>query len=177
MKLEITGRNLKITSSQKKFIKQKLRKFEKMLEKIINAEIIVLKEGYNYLAEVNLNSKIAQINVKGEGKIIDTALKDAFEHLHRQANKEKEKVKTQQKHKKKSVRKLEKEIQTNESEKQRTSLIRSDSYTLKPININEAIVMLKASKDPVFAFKNIDTGNFSVLFTEDNKNLKIIELS
>ena len=169
MNLKITGRNIEISEAIKEFAMKKVKKLEKILVEIVDAEIIISQERYNYIADINLNSKVAFLNAKEKGKDIKTALKLAFELITKQAKKEKEIVKN------KKRKKIGQEASRVEPIEEAPLLVSSESYTLKPINIKEALVMLDNSPDGVFAFNNIDTGLFSVVFKKGNKEIGIIE--
>ncbi len=169
MNLKITGRNIDISETIREFAEKKMKKLEKILVEIVDAEIIISQERYNYIVDINLNSKVAFLNAKEKGKDIKTALKAAFNLITKQAKKEKEIIKN------KKRKKPEQEILSTERLEETPLLVSSESYTLKPISIKEAIVMLNNSPDGVFAFENIDTGLFSVLFKKSNKEIGIIE--
>jgi putative sigma-54 modulation protein len=168
MNLKITGRNIDISETTKEFAEKKVKKLEKILVEIVDAEIIISQERYNYIVDINLNSKVAFLNAKEKGKDIKTALKSAFDLITKQAKKEKEIVKNKKRKKPEQEESLERMDEAQ-------LLITSESYTLKPINIKEAIVMLNNSPDGVFAFNNIDSGHFSVIFKKGAKEIGIIE--
>ncbi len=169
MNFKITGRNIEIPKANKDFAIKKIQKLEKLLVEIVDVEIIVSQERFNYIVDINLNSKIAFLNAKEKGKDLKTALKAAFNVITKLAKKEKERVKN------KKRKKIEKESIIVKEQEESPLLVTSESYTLKPINIKEAIVMLNNSPDNVFAFKNIDTDYFSVVFKKGKKEIGIIE--
>ena len=174
MNFKITGRNLSIGSSEREFAVKKLSKIEKMLTEIVDAEIIISKEKINFVIDINIKSKIAHLNAKERGKNLKATLKAAFESILKQAKKEKEKIKEGKRKREKTEAIFEKEIEREESLSTPT-LYYSENYTMKPISIKEAISFLENSEDPVFAFKNIDTGMFSVVFKRGENEIGIIE--
>jgi len=173
MNFKITGRNTRVGSSEREFAVKKLSKLEKMLTEIVDAEIIVSKEKINYVIDVNIKSKIAHLNAKERGKNLKSTLKSAFDSILKQAKKEKEKIKEGKRKREKSELIFEKESEERESDI--PTLYYSENYTMKPITVKEAISFLEHSDDPVYAFKNIDTGLFSVVFKRGNKEIGIIE--
>ncbi len=174
MNFKITGRNLNLGSWEREFAVKKLNKIEKMLSEIVDAEIIISKEKINFVVDINVNSKLAFINAKEKGKNLKSTLKAAFDSVIKQAKKEKEKIK-EGKRKREKEEVFEKEYGKEEKPSEKPVMYYSDNYTMKPISINEAISFLENSDDPVFAFKNIDTGWFSVVFKRGENEIGIIE--
>ena len=174
MNFKITGRNVNLGSSEIEFAVKKLSKIEKMLSEIVDAEIIVSKEKINFVVDINVKSKIALINAKERGKNLKSTLKAAFDSILKQAKKEKEKIK-EGKRKREKGEVYERESASTESAQETPTLYYSENYTMKPISVGEAISYLENSEDPVFAFKNIDTGWFSVVFKRGENEIGIIE--
>jgi putative sigma-54 modulation protein len=54
-------------------------------------------------------------------------------------------------------------------------VIRSQSYTMKPMSTEEALVQLEASREEVFLFRKVKTENWAVLYRRKDGNYGLIE--
>ncbi len=167
MKLKITGRGINVPENVKEFALKRLGKLEKMLSEIVEMEIVISKEKFNFLAEGNVISKLGSFNGKETGKNEKAAVKALFDVLEKLSKKEKEKIKGRKRKKRKTV------LTGQESS---SKFIPSNSYSMKPISIEEAEILLSESEDPVFVFRNIDTGGVTVIFKKGEGKYGIIEI-
>ncbi len=167
MKLRITGRGVEISDEIKEFALKKMNKLEKLLDNIVEMEVIISKEKFNYIAEGNVVSKLGSFNAKEKGKKEKTAVKSLFDVIEKLAKKEKEKLKGRKRKRRETISRPLKE--------EKTKFTPSESYTLKPISIDEALIYLGESEDPVFVFRSIDTGKVTIIFEKGKDNYGIIE--
>lgn len=169
MNITFTGRNVEITEELKKYAEKKFKKIEKFMGPILHAELIISTEKYQKTVEVNLKSKNSNLNAKEKSKDIYVALNSVFNQLNRRAKKTKEKMKERKKRVSKSQIPL---VESSPSE----NIIRSRSYTPKPMTLNEAVEHMKASKQDIFVFMDLESGNIKVLHKKKNKTYELVEV-
>ena len=91
MNLTLTGRHFEITPYLKAHVDEKVKKLDHFNSHIIEAEIVLLKEGAKDVAEGKIHLSHTVIAAKGQGKDMYIAVNDVIDklvaQLHRQAGK------------------------------------------------------------------------------------------
>ena len=54
-------------------------------------------------------------------------------------------------------------------------MIRSQSYSMKPLSIEEALLQLDTNKEGVFLFRTLETESWAVLYRRKDGNYGLIE--
>ncbi len=108
MKITYTGQNLKIGADVKKNIQEKLSRFEKYSDKLVEAHVILKKEKFILHAEISVSAK--GLKAVGKGKSDETlfaAIDAAYIKAEAQLKKFREKTKDHHKsvHRQSSIRK------------------------------------------------------------------------
>ncbi len=170
MNINYTGRNIEVTSDLKKYTEKRLKKIEKFIGPLLEAEIVFSTEKYQKAVEINIKSKNFIFNAKEKSKDIYIALNTVFDQLDRRAKKAKEKLKKEKKRTAKPI------VSLTQSQKAQQNIIRNDTLTLKPMSLDEAIEHMNISNREVFAFTDMDSGNLHILHKRKSGNYDLIEI-
>ena len=91
MNLTLTGRHLEITPYLKAHVDEKIKKLDHFNSHIIEAEMVLLKEGAKDVAEGKVHLSHTVLTAKGQGKDMYIAVNDVIDklvaQLHRQQGK------------------------------------------------------------------------------------------
>jgi len=79
MNINYTGRSIEVTPDLKKYTEKRLKKIEKFIGPLLEAEIVFSIEKFQRTVEVNLKSKNFTFNAKEKSKDIYIALNAVFD--------------------------------------------------------------------------------------------------
>ena len=171
MTIKFTARRAVVTPDVKKYCEKRLLSLEKILGSPLDANLILTVEKYRNKIEIIIRTKGTTLNAVSETQDLFNSLGIAFDHIERRIKKEK--TKSREKKRRRSV-----EIPLPaafEQEEPRKKIIKSRSYTLKPMSVNEAASLLESRKDEVFVFPRVDSGQWAVLFRRKDGHFGLVE--
>ncbi len=175
MNITITGKELKVTEAIKDYVEKKLTRVEKYFgEDNIDVTVTIKKE--------NATSEIAEIyvTVKGVSYKAVTEDKDLYASIDKdidilEGQIRKTKAKREKMIKDSSIKQM--NFSGIEDIKVEDEIVKSISYELKPISVEDAKIKLSEKKGNIFfTFVNIDTGKVNVIFKlKDSNNYGLVE--
>lgn len=172
MKINYTARHTKMSEEMKEYCEKRIQSLEKQLGNSIDADIFVSVEKYRHKVEINLKTKIASLYTEEETHDMSSSLIGAFDHLEKRVKKEREKLRER---KRRKVREVEAYPPGKERTEKPKRVIRSQSYTMKPMSIEEARVQLDTSKEDALLFRTLGTESWAVLYRRKDGNYGLIE--
>jgi putative sigma-54 modulation protein len=172
MKINYTARHTKVSEEMKQYCEKRIQSLEKLLGDPIDADILVSVEKYRQKVEINLKTKMATLNTVEETHDMSSSLVGAFDHLEKRVKKEREKLRER---KRRRIREAETYPSLMEEGDKPKRMIRNQSYTMKPLSIEEALVQLETSKEDVFLFRTLETESWAVLYRRKDGNYGLIE--
>lgn len=175
MNITITGKDLKATDAIKEYAEKKLTRIEKYFaEEKIDVTVTIKKE--------NATSEIAEmyVTVKGMSYKAVTEDKDLYASIDKdidilEGQIRKSKAKKEKMMKDSSIKQM--NITGVEEVKIEDEIVKSISYDLKPISVEDAKIKLTERKGNIFyTFVNVDTGKVNVIFKlKDSNNYGLVE--
>ncbi|MBU1475518.1 MAG: ribosome-associated translation inhibitor RaiA [Acidobacteria bacterium] len=170
MNINFTARQTHITPEIKKYCERRIKSIEIKLGTEVEADIILSTEKYRNIAEVNIKSRVAQLNAEEETSDMMSSLDAAFDQLDRRTRKEKEKLRKRKRRKQK-----ESGLVPPAEEETRKKVIRSQDYSLKPMSVEEALIQLDSGKKEVFVFRHIGSEKWAVVYKRRDGHFGFIE--
>lgn len=176
MNITITGKELKATEAIKEYVEKKLTRIEKYFgEESIDVTVTIKKQ--NALAEI----AEMYVQVKGMSYKAVTEDKDLYASIDKdidilEGQIRKTKAKKEKMMKDSSIKQM--NINGIEEEKPiEEEVIKSISYEIKPISVEDAKLKLNERKGNIFyTFVNVDTGKVNVIFKlKDTNNYGLVE--
>ena len=175
MNITITGKDLKATDAIREYAEKKLTRIEKYFaDESIDVTVTIKKE--------NATSEIAEmyVSVKGMSYKAVTEDKDLYASIDKdidilEGQIRKTKAKREKMQKDSSIKQM--NFAGVEENKVEDEVIKSISYDLKPISVEEAKIKLTERKGNIFyTFVNVDTGKVNVIFKlKDSNNYGLVE--
>lgn len=172
MKINYTARHTKVTDDVREYCEKRIQSLEKLLGHPIDADVLLAVEKYRQKVEINLKTKMANLNTVEETHDMSSSLVGAFDHLEKRVKKEREKLRERKRRRIKDVETYSLPVEKGERPKR---VIRSQSYTMKPISVEEALAQLDTSKEEVLLFRTVATENWAVLYRRKDGNYGLIE--
>ncbi|MBR3614282.1 MAG: ribosome-associated translation inhibitor RaiA [Clostridia bacterium] len=175
MNITITGKELKATEAIKDYAEKKLTRIEKYFgEEEIDVTVTIKKE--------NAASEIAEmyVTVKGMSYKAVTEDKDLYASIDKdidilEGQIRKAKAKKEKMMKDSSIKQM--NFAGIPEVKVENEIVKSISYDLKPISVEDAKIKLDERKGNIFyTFVNVDTGKVNVIFKlKDSNNYGLVE--
>ncbi|MCX6054981.1 MAG: ribosome-associated translation inhibitor RaiA [Chloroflexi bacterium] len=179
-KIEIVVKNMEITDRIKDYIEKKVPRLERLLPAIENLKFDL---SYTKTARNRADREVAQITITGKGFVLRTeernvdmltAIDNAADKMQRQIERFKGK---RSRGRGDGTPASEVVIPDQEPvEVSRSSIVRRKSFTLVPMDENEAIEqMALVAHEDFFIFYNINTNSINVLYQRRDGDLGLIE--
>jgi len=197
MRLELTGRHVRITPGIKRLVDEGLQRLDRLLhERAVSLQVVLEQEKYRHRAEVTLHARGEHfLHGAGTGQSWDLALNQALAKINQQARKLKGKWDEGKRQRvsaakasppaalvERGIRRGRPEMRTDAQrpsegdEGGRTlRVVRVRSRAAKPMTIEDAAAELGGGNDAVIVFRNSSTDAVTVLFRRPDGNLGLIE--
>lgn len=172
MKVNYTARHTNVTPDIKKYCEKRIKSLEKILGHSIDADVLISVEKFRQKVEINLKTKMAVFNTVEETHDMTGSLVGAFDHLEKRVKKEREKLRER---KRRRTRETAPYALPVEMKERRKRVIRSQSYSMKPMSLEEAIIQFETSKNEIFLFRNAGKENWAVLYRRRDGNYGLVE--
>ena len=176
MNITITGKELKATDAIKDYIEEKLARIKKYFaDESIDVTVTIKKENVaTEIAEMYVSVKGVSYKAVTEDKDLYAAIDKDIDILEGQIRKTK--AKREKIMKDSSIKQM--NISGVAEEKAvEDEVIKSLSYDIKPISVEDAKLKLSERKGNIFyTFVNVDTGKVNVIFKlKDSNNYGLVE--
>jgi putative sigma-54 modulation protein len=179
MRLELTGRHIRITPTLRRLVEGGLEKLDRLLHDSAHSmQLVLYEEKYRHRVEATLHARGEHfLHSTGSGRDWEIALNQALGRINQQARKLKGKW-NGRKRRGASVAKAAPtavRAAVGAEDGQQVRIIRARRYAVKPMSIDEAAVEMGDSTDAFLVFRNAETDAVTVLFRRPDGNLGLIE--
>lgn len=165
MPIKFTGRHYEIPDTLKSYAEKRLKKLERMLDEVLEVEVICSMEKYRHKAEVLVKSRNLSLRASETTNDMFSSLNSAFDILENQARKEKERL-VKRKRQEKEVSIPTTEVTESEEE---PILIYSDEYADKPLTVEEAMEEMEKLNKEILVYRNARNNKVNVLYKKGNR--------
>ena len=179
MNIEISGRNFEVTDRIRTLITSKLDKIKKYFHDIIEIRCVLNVEKYRNICEIIVVGKEHDVKSIQEAETMEEAIQSTIDHLKRQAQKNREKIRDHHRRDKGAapeawqVQVLEPAMlrnQVNHSPR----IIKTNNLPIRPMSIEQAALMLDESKNEFIVFQDVDTEKVTVIYKRHDNNFGMI---
>ena len=183
MATEISGRNYEIPADVRDLVEKKLAKIQdKLFDDVIEVRVVLQVEKRRNICEVLIVGKDHDVKtVQESDESMPDAVNSAIDHLKRQAQKNREKIRD---HRRKegngrdvtewSVQVLEPGNLREDTEERAPRIVKTNNIEIRPMSIEEAALRLDDSKNEFIVFRDIDSDRVSVIYKRRDNNLGLI---
>jgi putative sigma-54 modulation protein len=183
MATEISGRNYDIPSDVRAMVEKKLAKIEERLfDDVIDVRVVLQVEKYRNICEILITGKEHDVkSVQESDESMQDAVNSALDHLKRQAQKNRKKIRDH--HRKEgngrkitewAVQVLEPKQLRETSEAREPRIVKTNNISIRPMAIEEAALRLDDSKNEFIVFRDIDNDKVSVMYKRRDGNIGLI---
>lgn len=176
MELKIRGDKIKITQSMKDYIKDKLSKLDKYLEKSndVSANVIVKVRGHEQKVEITIPLKSFILRSEETQEDFYAAVDKTIDKLERQIRKNKTRLMT--KHEKASFDfNFDSIVVEKKEEKAEKKVVKRKTIEVKPMSEEEAILQMELLGHEFFMYKDSETMEIAVVYKRKDGNYGVLE--
>lgn len=176
MRVDITGRQIEITSGLRQLIGKRLAKLERVLnDRAVSATVILSKEKYRHIAELVVHAKGDHtLSGIGTGNAWPLAVRQAAEKVEHQAEKLKSKW-TESKRRRGGSREANAQPAPAPRAAAPRRIVRATRYAVKPMSVEDAALRVESGPDTFVVFRNADTDVLSIVHRRKDGSLGLIE--
>ncbi len=180
MSTEITGRNFEVTPEIRELVGKKLGKVEERLfDDVIETRVVLQVEKYRNICEIIIVGKDHDVKaVQESDESMPDAINAAIDHVKRQAQKNRKKIRDHRNGGRKTVDAW--SVQVLEPSLLRVKgdagprIIKTSNLPIRPMSIEHAALLLDDSKNEFIVFRDVDTDKVSVIYKRRDSNLGLI---
>jgi len=185
MATTITGRNYEIPAAIRKMLESKLAKIEeKLFDDVIDVRCVLQVQKYLNICEIIITGKDHDVKtVQNSKESMQEAIDSALDHLKRQAQKNRKKLRDHHRkdgnnHKVERAAITDWTVQVLDPGKlrvrNRPRIVKTNMLPIRPMSIEEAALRLEDSKNEFIVFRDLDTDKVSVIYKRRDQNLGLI---
>jgi putative sigma-54 modulation protein len=177
MRINVTFRHMESSEPVRSYVEDKLPKVKKYIDEPVEAQVVLsVEKKIRHKAEVSLTAKGITIKATDETADMYAAIDGVLDKLDRQLKRYKDKIK---KHKPLSgrERRVEKTVYTAESIDEahpEPSIIKSDSFQVKPMSVDEAVMQMDLLEKEFLVFTDASSEEINVVYRRKDGNYGLI---
>jgi putative sigma-54 modulation protein len=192
MRLELTGRHVRITAPLKRLVDERLQKLDRLLhDRVVSMQVVLCTDKSRPRAEINLHARGEHFfHATGSGATFEIAVNQALDRINQQARKLKSKWDDGKRQRMSAVKASTGLVDAERSRgmvdgRRRAAdgdagmraprVVRVRSRAAKPMTIEDAAAELGDGNDAVIVFRNSSNDAVTVLFRRPDGNLGLIE--
>ena len=174
MDIKYVARNYKISDKFKEIVEKKLEKLDKYFNKDVDVKVVCAEQNDNCKLEITINSSGLFIRSEVESDNMYNNIDTALPKLEKQI------LKNHKKYKNKFADKVVTasfEYVEEMPEATKTKVVKTKSFDLDPISVEDAQAFMEAVGHNFYVFLNGETGEINVLYKRNDGNLGLIEVN
>jgi putative sigma-54 modulation protein len=179
MDISIRGEHLEVTEALRDYVDKKLKRLERYFEAPLTSDVQVTLRVVKGMQAIEVSIPLAGVLLRAEERNNDmyASIDLVVDKIERQIRKHKTKTnrKIRQEGGKRDLFKIETSPVTYLDEEEDFELVRNKRFTLKPMDVEEAILQMNMVGHSFFVFSNMDTDQVNVVYKRDDGKYGLIE--
>lgn len=170
MNITIAGRKVVLKDAFKERVEKKLKKFQKFFDEDAHAFVTVTAEGDRQTVEITIKYKGMIYRSEKTTKDMLFSLEEAADNLFRQITKNKTRLE-----KRLRVGAFEEVIPGDDGAQQAYDVVKVKSFSVKPMNVDEAILQMDLLGHEFFTFLNDQTNTMNIVYRRREGGYGLLE--
>lgn len=171
MKTNVTGRKLSLRPSFVEKTEKKLSKLDKFFEDDARADVTVKQEGNGFKVETTIHNQGMVYRAEEAAPDMVEALDMLIDKLVRQIRKNKTRLEKRLREEAFAVPPPPEEEEMEEE----YAVVRSKSFPVKPLDVEEAILQMNLLGHQFYMFRNMDSGEINVVYRRKDGHYGLLE--
>jgi putative sigma-54 modulation protein len=176
MQITTTFRHMEPSDALKSYAEEKLERVKKYIDEPVVVQVFLTVEKIRHSAEVTINAKGITIKAAEESNDMYASLDAVVDKIERQLRRFKERIKAH-KPSEGRVRNVQKSIveaQYIEEGKAAPVIIKTKSFTMKPMSVEEAVMQMELLHKDFLVYTEAKTENIHVVYRRKDGNYGLI---
>ncbi len=175
MQTSVTFKNINSSEHLKNYVREKLDRFDRLLDNPAEANVVLQVEKFRHIAEINISGDRLVINGKEETEDMYSAIDMVLDKLEKQIKKNKQKIRDRRGAKARSKeRMMESALGAEEPPSGR---VRIKNIEYKPMDVDEAVLQMDLVNNSFLVFTNARTDQVNVLYRRNDGDFGLIQPS
>lgn len=179
MKFNIRGEHIQVTEALRDHVERKLSRLERYFEAPLTSDVHTTLSVVKGMQSVEVTIPLTGFMLRAEERHSDmyAAIDLVVDKLERQIRKHKTKANRQIRvaGAKRDLFRMDAEVAAAYEEDDEFELVRTKRFTLKPMDVEEAILQMNMVGHNFFVFSNMDTSKVNVVYKRDDGRYGLIE--
>ena len=176
MQTSVTFKNLDPSEHLKTYVREKLDRFDRLLDNPAEASVVLSVEKFRHIAEISLAGDRLTIIGKEETNDMYSAIDMALDKLEKQIKKNKQKNRDRRIGDKSSIRDIS-DYGAGARDDERLPEIKVMNIEYKPMDVDEAVMQMDLVSDNFLVFTNARTDRINVLYRRKDGHYGLIQPS
>jgi putative sigma-54 modulation protein len=176
MQTSVTFKNLPPSDNLKAYVKEKLDRFDRLLDNPAEANVVLSVEKFRHIAEISIIGDRLTINGREEINDMYSAIDMVLDKIEKQIKKNKQKIRERRSGSKLTIRQMT-DMEALTEDEDRIPEVKVKPIEYKPMDVDEAVMQLDLVKDNFLVFTNARTEKVNVLYRRKDGNYGLIEPS
>lgn len=177
MQISVAFRNVDPSDHLKSYAENRMARFKKYLEEPVEIHLVLSIQKFRHTADVTVTANGIKIKAQEETGDLYSAIDMVLDKLEKQIKRHREKLKD---HKPESKARGKKTVQAPSEEPEEAGetapqIVKTERMVAKPMDVEEASLQLRLSKDEFLVFTNSKTRVINVLYKRKDGNFGLIE--
>jgi ribosome hibernation promoting factor len=172
MNVHYTARQAALTPEIQAYCEKRLARLKNLVDDVLDVNIILIVQKNRNKAEINVRAKGGGVVVVEETLDMMGSLNRAFDTLEKRVRKERAKWREKKRRGGRERKALAPAVEAPEVEKR---IIRANHYSLKPMDLEEAMVQLDIKNKEVFLFRREGSQDWAVLYRRKDGHYGLVE--
>ena len=174
MQTSVTFKNLDPTDTLKSYVRDKLDRFDRLLDNPAEANVVLLVEKFRHIVEINIIGDRLTINGKEETNDMYSAIDMVLDKLEKQIKKNKQKIRERRPGvNAKNIGLMEADTNLPDEEIVREVKIKNIEY--KPMDVEEAVLQMDLLSNNFLVFTNARSDQVNVLYRRKDGHYGLIQ--
>jgi putative sigma-54 modulation protein len=180
MRVDFTGRGIDITDRIRSFAESKLSRLEKLAEDMHDVSIVLSTEKYRHRAEINFLSRKRSFHGNEETNDMFQAIDNVVSKLESQLKKVKGKETAKKRSTHETIRATDIDLPSRPdmrplASEDEVQVIRIKHTEVRPMNLEEAVEVLRSSKREFLFFRSPETNTVNVIYNRHDGHIGHLE--
>ena len=172
MNIHYTARQAEVTPEIEEYCEKRVERMKGLARDVLEINIVLAVEKNRHKAEIQVKAKGGGLVVAEETMEMMNSLKKAFDSLEKRLKKEREKWREKKRRGGRERKTIPGPEETPGPEKR---IVRSQSYSLKPMSLDEAIIQLEVKNRDVFVYRREGSEKWAVVYRRKDGNVGLVE--
>ncbi|MDZ7579431.1 MAG: ribosome-associated translation inhibitor RaiA [Deltaproteobacteria bacterium] len=177
MQISVTFKNLPPSENLKTYVKEKLDRFDRLLDNPAEASVVLSVEKFRHIAEINITGDRLSLIGKEEINDMYSAIDMVLDKLEKQLKKGKQKTRERRGGTKSSIKDIPPDFIVKSAEEDHQPQIKITNIEYKPMDVEEAVMQMDLLDDSFLVFTNAQTDRVNVLYRRKDGHFGLIQPS